>query len=296
MRILVTGATSLIGREVISLLLENGHQVRSLTRQHNTPPLLKKTDIWTYDLHDVPKGIAESIDAVIHIAAATPGANSSAESYQQTNIEGTGRLLSVCEEQKVRRFIFISSIVVLFDYADPYTRSKKEAEAMISQSDLNWTILRPAEIIGADKSWENFLQILRKKKIVMVPGNGRQLRHPVFYRDVAKAIIQVLNNSNSFQKKYTLAAAAPVSYYRYLALVKKYFKFRFILTIFPAWILKPISVFKIFLPARFKRKLVSAFNMLRSSSLDIENAVHDFSYTPVDVEKAIQETAKELQD
>ena len=65
---------------------------------------------------------------------------------------------------------------------------------MICKSDLDWTILRPSEIIGADKSWKGFLQMVRNKKTVMVPGTGNQLRHPVYYRDVIKAIKQVVNS------------------------------------------------------------------------------------------------------
>ena len=176
MKILVTGATSLIGKEVISLLLEGGHEIRTLTRQKNIPAILGKTDVWTNDLADLPIEIASGMDAVIHIAAATPDANSTAEDYRKTNIDGTKKLLLICKHNKVKRFIYISSVVVLFEeYNDNYTLSKKAAEAMIIESNLNWTILRPSEILGSDKSWNKFLSLLKMKKIVFIPGNGKAL-------------------------------------------------------------------------------------------------------------------------
>jgi nucleoside-diphosphate-sugar epimerase len=294
MKILVTGATSLIGKDVISLLLKDGHEIRTLTRQLSRPAIIKKTEVWTYDLADTPNEIAEGIDTVIHIAAATPGANSSAESYQKTNIDGTKQLLSICEEQNVRRFIFISSIVVLYDeYKDDYTRSKREAEKLISRSNLDWTILRPAEIIGADKSWDRFLQILRKKKIVLVPGNGSQLRHPVFYGDVAKAIIQVINHVNTSGKKYTLAAAKPISYYQYLILVKNLFKCKFTIIRIPFRLIKILSFFKALLPEKLKKKINNAYAMMRNINLDIQNAIDDFGYKPADIEKGLRDLAEE---
>lgn len=295
MKILVTGATSLIGKELITLLLKDGHEIRTLTRQHSLPPIFKKTDVWNYDLSDAPKEIASGIDTVIHIAAAIPGANSSAEAYQKTNIEGTKKLLAICKEKEVSRFIFISSIVVLYDeYKDDYTRSKREAEELISRSNLNWTILRPAEIIGADKSWDRFLQLLRKKKIVLVPGNGSQLRHPVFYGDVVKAIIQVVYNTNTPGKKYTLAAAKPISYYQYLLLVKRLFNCKFTIIRIPFRVIKILSVFKALLPEKLNKKISNAYAMMRNISFDIQNAIDDFDYKPADIEKGLRDLAEEI--
>lgn len=295
MKILITGASSLIGKELISLLLKDGHEIRTLTRQPSMPDIVRKTEVWIYDLFVTPKEMAEGIDTVIHIAAATPGAGSSTESYYKTNVEGTRHLIKICEEQKVRRFIFISSIVVLDkENMDAYSVSKREAEAIITKSNLDWTILRPAEIIGADKSWEKFLRLLRNKKTVFVPGNGHQLRHPVFYRDVVNAIIQVMNNTNTTGKKYTLAASEPVGYYHFLELVRKYFKCNFKIIIVPLWAIKILSVFKPLLPGKLKRKINNAHRMLRNTELDIQNAITDFSFTPVGVEEGLKELKEEL--
>jgi len=294
MKILVTGATSIIGQEVIALLLEKGHEIRSLTRQFSVPSILNKTDIRIFDLENVPKEIAEGIDTVIHIAAATPGANSSAEDYRHTNIEGTRHLIKICEEQHLQRFLFISSIVVLYEEnKDDYTLSKKEAETIITKSSLDWTILRPAEILGADKSWRKFLQILRNKKNVMVPGNGNQLRHPVFFRDVVNAIVQVLENKNTYGKKYTLATARPVTYYQFLKIIKKIYKLNYRIITIPLWLIKTISFFNPLLPGKVKRKINNASGMMRSIDLDIQNAIQDFNYHPADFESGLQDLAGE---
>lgn len=295
MKILVTGATSLIGKEIISVLLKEDHEIRTLTRQQTVPSILLKTQILVYELSDIPSNIAAGIDTVIHIAAATPGAGSSTESYFKTNVEGTRHLIKICEEQKVRRFIFISSIVVLDrENKDAYSVSKREAEAIITRSNLDWTILRPAEIIGADKSWEKFLQLLRNKKTVFVPGNGQQLRHPVFYRDVVNAIVQVMNNTNTSGKKYTLAASEPVGYYHFLELVRKYFICNFKIIIVPLWAIQILSFFKPLLPGKLKRKINNAHRMLRNTELDIQDAIAEFNFTPLGVEAGLKELKVEL--
>lgn len=293
MKILVTGATASIGLKVIEQLLEKGYEVKILTRQKTISPVLKKTEIWTSDLTDITKEIVNGIDIVIHIAAATPNTNPEAETYRKINVDGTKHLVSVCEENNVSGFVFISSTVVLYDNTDAYSLSKKQAEIIIVNSKLNWTILRPSEIIGADKSLERFIDILRNKKNVFVPGSGRQFRHPVYYLDVANAIIQVINNKKTYRKKYILAASKPVTYYNYLSVIKKLFNLNFKIWVIPLWIIKLMSAMKIILPGNVKRKIQNAHNMLRSFNYDIQNCIDDFGYNPVDIETGFSEIAKE---
>lgn len=293
MMILVTGASSVMGRDVVERLTQDGHIIRTVTRQKSIPAGLEKTEVIIAELCELPEESLAGIEAVIHIAAATPGAKSTPEDYKKTNIESTRHLLALCEKHNVKRFIYISSVVVLCeDYNDDYTTSKRAAEAMIVESRLDWTILRPAEVIGADNSWRKFLQLLKNKKAVLVPGNGRQLRHPVYYRDVVNAILQVLNNTTTFNQKYELAAALPVTYHQYLKLVRKIFNCRFTIILVPTWALKSASVFQSVLPTPVKQKLVRSFGLIRDFHFDIQNGIKDFNFTPLTVEQALLELIK----
>jgi nucleoside-diphosphate-sugar epimerase len=295
MKILVTGATSSIGIELITLLLEQGHFVRIISRQTTITGILQKTDIRTGDLNDLSPDALDEIDTVIHIAAATPGAGSTIESYYKTNVDGTRHLIVSCNEKKVRRFIHISSIVVLYkENTDPYSESKRQAEEIVMGSNLDWTILRPAEIIGADKSWSQFLQLVKNKNHVFVLGEGQQRRHPVFFRDVVKAIMLVLEKKNTIGKSYSLAAAAPVSYYQFLILVRRIFDCRYKIIKIPLWLIRILSVFKFILPGKLKRKLNNVTGMLRSIELDIRDAVSDFNYKPADLEGGLKSLKAEI--
>lgn len=293
MKILVTGASSVMGKEIVSLLIKDGHTIRTVTRQKDIPSGLEKTEVFISDLCQLPEEALTGVGTVIHIAAATPGAKSSSDDYRKTNIDSTKHLLTICEKQQVNRFIYISSIVVLCeDYNDDYTTSKRAAESLVVQSKTNWTILRPAEVIGADNSWKKFLQLLKNKKTVMVPGNGKQLRHPVYYGDVVNAILQVVNNTKTYGRKYELATAEPVTYHQYLKLVRKIFNCHYSIIIVPYWLLKTLSTFKSVMPGNMKRKLVSSFALIRDFNFDIRDGIHDFNYAPLSVEQALLELKK----
>src|SRR5919198_6265618 len=68
MRLLVTGASGLIGRHAVELLLEGGHAVRTLQR---SPPLHDNAEYVEGDIETEPAKLVETAracDAVVHLA------------------------------------------------------------------------------------------------------------------------------------------------------------------------------------------------------------------------------------
>lgn len=65
MKILVTGATGLIGRELTTLLTTAGHEVFRLTRK---PPTEANDITWNPAAGTIPKARLEGLDAVVHLA------------------------------------------------------------------------------------------------------------------------------------------------------------------------------------------------------------------------------------
>jgi uncharacterized protein (TIGR01777 family) len=65
MKVLVTGATGLIGRELTTLLSTAGHEVFRLSRQ---PPKEANDITWNPAAGSIPKAPLEGLDAVVHLA------------------------------------------------------------------------------------------------------------------------------------------------------------------------------------------------------------------------------------
>jgi len=134
-------------------------------------------------------------DAVVHLAAATGSASD--RELELVNVEATGRLIQTCERQGVGRILFVSSIAA--DYPDlsryPYGRSKLAAEALLRQSHLDFTILRPTIVLGKESPIWRKLRGLATLPLMPVFGDGSARVQPIGVDDVVRGIVYLLDHS-----------------------------------------------------------------------------------------------------
>jgi nucleoside-diphosphate-sugar epimerase len=111
MKILVSGASGFLGRNVIARLLERGHNVRAIVRPTSIASKWNdKVELFHADLrvHDLISAF-DDIDTVFHLAAATSG---NEDTQFASTVVGTERFLEAMTQSSVRRLIHVSSLVV----------------------------------------------------------------------------------------------------------------------------------------------------------------------------------------
>ena len=106
MNVLVTGATSLMGRDVVARLAARGDAVSVL--QRNPSGLGVAETIGDITDRSAVEAAVEGMDAVIHLAAKV-GVVGSWDQFEATNVEGTALLVGAARAARARRFIQISS-------------------------------------------------------------------------------------------------------------------------------------------------------------------------------------------
>src|SRR5690554_1185353 len=112
--------------------------------------------------------LQKNVDFIIHLAAIIPPlADEKPELAFQVNVEGTKNLISVLEEHaKNAFFLYASSVSVYGDrlknpmikvgdplqpsVGDEYAKTKIQAEKILQNSQLDWSIFRLSAIMGAD--------------------------------------------------------------------------------------------------------------------------------------------------
>jgi len=179
MHVLVTGGTGALGREVVRRLIDEGHRARVLSRKHAEGDDWVQGDLVTGAGLEVA---VKDIDVIIH-AASDP---ISPRKYQATDVLGTRRLLAMAREAGIRHVVYIS-IVGTEGVAYPYFKSKLEAEAVMRENIVPWSILRATQF---HTLIDLFLEgMSRLPRIALVPFTWQF--QPVDTTEVAARLVDI---------------------------------------------------------------------------------------------------------
>jgi len=209
-KILVTGATGMVGSRLIPLLLQQGHQVTGLVRDRAraaADPAMAGVDLVEGDLlqPDTLEAPVRGKDAVVHLAVLGHFNEeaSGAADFTRTNVEGTTALFQACLAAGVPRVVYTSTSAALgFIKAKiidedakpnpltPYGESKLEADRVVERfaaRGLPVVTLRFTHIYGPGDR-RDFLSIIRmiRKGIFPQIGLGPNY-YPALYIDDAVA-------------------------------------------------------------------------------------------------------------
>jgi len=211
MRVLIVGATGVLGRSLVPALLARGHQVRALARDPARVPEgaeAVRGDLLDPSLELAP--IAKGCDAAIHAATAIPkdpAAPGAWEMNTRLRTEGTRRLVDACEAAGVRRYVqqsiemaYADSCEDELDESAPLDPSParagivgpvREMEAMVQASRLDWVILRCGLFVGPGTGQDALAERLRAGAEI-IAGSGRGWFSPIHVHDAADAFVVAL--------------------------------------------------------------------------------------------------------
>jgi nucleoside-diphosphate-sugar epimerase len=207
MKILITGASSTLAKNLTSELLKaEPFSIRLL--EHRSPVRQENCEVFQGGLQDIDslgKACSE-VDTVVHLAALTH--SSSGKAYFEINETGTKNLITACEKNNVRRFIFVSSAAAS-EEGGAYGVSKLRCEERVRKSGLDWVILRPSEVYGVnmEEGIGKLVAWVEKIPIIPVIGDGSYFLSPVSVDDVVQVMVEVVRNDSI--KKETLNLCGP---------------------------------------------------------------------------------------
>jgi len=196
-KLFLTGITGFIGERLAQRASEAGHQLTGLSRSAiNATSQPNARQVVQGDLLE-PDSYRDALiqaDTILHLAAAT-GRATPAEHFR-VNREGTRRLLEACREAGVRRLIFVSTIAVT--YPDKkryyYAQAKQQAEELVRESGVMYTIVRPTIVVGPDSPVLEGLRKLAELPIVPIFGNGRARVQPIYLDDLVDFLLEIAND------------------------------------------------------------------------------------------------------
>ncbi len=220
MKIIVLGGSGFIGRHVCEKLIAAGHSVTVPSRsagQCKHIQMLPGLLVLPCDVHDAAQ-LAAAVaghDVLVNLVAVLHG---SEQRFEQVHVELPRSIVAACKAAAVKgptpRMVHVSALGAALDAPSMYQRSKARGEAVFAGSGLDFAMLRPSVVFGAqDKLLNLFASLQKLAPIVPLAGADTQFQ-PVWVEDVAQALVQLAVDarySQSSCSRHTPLAASPRS-------------------------------------------------------------------------------------
>jgi len=233
-KILVTGGSGFIGTALIKKLLTLNYKVVIID--------IKPSSLCHHNLTYIKGNIAidasykalnlYGLEIVIHLAAQTSArvSHEEIELNNSSNTLGTLKLIEWAKANKIKRFLFASSMAV---YGDAQSNSLVETDDLLpnsyygisklagelalklaASSGINTTILRLFNVYGPGQDLENlkqgmvsiYLKFLLDNQIVKVTGSLDRYRDFIYIDDVVDAFTKVIENSKTYRQDYNVGS------------------------------------------------------------------------------------------
>ncbi len=220
MRILISGGTGYVGNHLIPALQKGGHKVATLTRNVNKPTSCDKF-IYEGKIEDIENAFTEFMpDHIVHLAADLTKSvcSKTIDSLLNTNIKLLAYLLEVSKQNKISRFINISTYSTSVDgssYSPQtfYAATKKAGEDLCEyysfHDHLDIISLCLYDVYGPNQPHARFLNSLIasiKDQKPFSMSKGEQEICLIYIDDVVEGIMHALSNKVRINKheKYSL--------------------------------------------------------------------------------------------
>jgi uncharacterized protein YbjT (DUF2867 family) len=209
--IAVIGGASFIGGHLINRLVSDGHSVRVATRRREKAKDLTilPVDVLEVNVFDPAQldAFISGADAVINLAGilhSRPGQPYGPD-FARVHVELPKKIVSACAAQNIHRLIHVSALGADPQGPSMYLRSKGDGERVLQAArGLNTTIFRPSVVFGPGDAFLNKFASLQRALPVPPLACAQARFQPVYVGDVARAIVNALDNAGTYGRTYEL--------------------------------------------------------------------------------------------
>ena len=208
MKVLVIGGTGFIGTTLCRELKGRGHDVTALSRNPggaDLPGGVTKVmgDVTQYN--SIVEAF-EGMDAVYNLVALSPLFKPSGgdKMHDRIHRQGTDHVVRAAEEHDVDRLVQMSALGADPDGATAYIRSKGEAEGLVTESTLDYTIFRPSVVFGDGGEFVSFTKLLAPPYVSALPGGGKTRFQPIWVGDLVPMLADAIDADEHAGETYAL--------------------------------------------------------------------------------------------
>jgi NADH dehydrogenase len=289
--IVIAGATGFVGGHLTHHLLSRGARIKGFARSEQSAQVLsdKGIEVIRGDI-TVKETLYKTLDAddfVIHLVGIIEEKGSA--TFRSIHVDGTAAFIKEAQRAGVRHFFYQSALGADLNSWSGYLRTKAEAEEIVRNSGLQYTIFRPSLIIGP---WDGFtkklIDMLKMYPVIPMPGEGAARFQPIFIKDWLSCVDKVIAEPDHYNSIFEIGGPEHISYKEIVTILAKAAGYQKPVFQIPMGIMKLATSLFSMLPVA-PPITSDQLKLLETDNIGNLNAVKEFfGFQPVPYEEAIK--------
>jgi len=182
----------------------------------------------------------------------------------------------------VTRGVFLSTTAILTKLPVKSKPVREHGEALVRNSGIDWTILRPTMIYGtpADRNISRLIRLVRRSPIVpVVAPHARQ--QPVYVTDVADAVVAVLASERTSRQTYNISGRDPICLEEVIRTVAEVMGLNRRIVTVPLGLARSVVAFHERLARKPVIRVEQIDRLAEDKAFDHNAALRDFGFAPL---------------
>ena len=215
MRILLTGVTGYVGKRLLPVLIESGHEiivcVREKSRLTIHKNMLQKVQIIEIDFLKKPiiENFPKDIDAAYYLIHSMA---SSSERFDLLESEAALNFKAIIETTSVKQVIYLSGISNESKLSK-HLQSRRKVEGILKSDKYALTVLRAGIIVGSGSaSFEIIRDLVEKLPVIIAPKWVLTKAQPISIRDIISYLKGVLFHDKCLNQVFDIGGPEILTY------------------------------------------------------------------------------------
>lgn len=206
--VLVTGASGFVGSHLARTLVDEGHEVRAMTRRPEAydgagGPVAG-------DVFDPPSLVdpMQGVDVACYLVHSLDD-----KDFVEKDAAAASAFARAAADAGVRQIVYLGGLGE--DGADlsPHLRSRRQVERLLGESGVPVTVLRAAIVVGhGGISWEITRQLVKNLPAMVAPHWVGTRTQPIALADVVRYLVGVLDNPDAYDRVLEIGGPDVLSY------------------------------------------------------------------------------------